>query len=520
MDGVPIGAFGNALIDIADGQANATGGKVTVEGGQYFQNSALKPKLPDFTGIAGNLITAANGSAIASNGTVEVSAGTIHAVELSSAEWQSVGVAGNFVRIDEGSGTAETGTVSITGGDHTINFFGNQLYSPQSADLTANNGSIFVQDAVVGGVHANYAYTQTGKALSTNGRITAQNASINGNTAGNYAFSWGGAASSIDGSISLDGSQVDYANGSLGIIASTAESQIGVATSSNGSIHINNTTVTGSLATNSYLGVTGTYANVIYGTKDFSKATAQGGTVEISESTIGESSSLYVVGTFAKVNSGYGDTFASGGKAILHSGSIFGSLRGAISRTTNGTAEAYDNRAIMYDGSITNGTLYGAYVLIGSGDGEAIAERNSVWISGGNVDGTMVEGSYAKAVAGSSLASGNAVTISGGNVSVDFVIGGRAKSNSAATATGNTVQLSGHTEETVVAATIIGGYAEPESSSSNPVLTTSDNAISIAGYNLDISQSSLYGGRECPKFCVNPVYGRSGRACSPRSFSR
>ena len=498
ISGSVIGAFGNAIIG---NQVNAetSGGLLTVTSGQYFSNITKISSLPDFIGLAGNIINAESGLASAINGVAKISGGSVNQVELSSTEWQASGVSGNYVRIDHGAGEAEYGQAEISGGTHTISFFGNQLYSPDDAELRASNGKVTVTNqAAVGGVHGNYAYGQNGSVETSDGSVSVQNASVQGNVLGNFSFSWNNSATSTKGNIDLDDASIDYGNGAYGIIASAAESQQGVAKTVGGSVVIKNTSVNGSLSTTSYLGITGAYAIVIWGTAGSSTALAESGYIEIENSSIGfgeSSESLYVVGSFAKINGGSGDVSATNGTAIMKNSSLNGSLRGAIARTTNGTAFASDNRAVMIGGEIINATVYGSYVYINNGTGEAQSLRNSVEIHNATVkgdSGSILAGTYAKAQNGKSTTSENTIVIEGGSVDTGYILGSYAQSVTEASAENNTVILDGTLNETIVSSEIYGGYSV--STASDAVLNSRNNVLSISGYNLDITNSSLYGG--------------------------
>lgn len=496
ISGSVIGAFGNAIIG---NQVNAetSGGLLTVTSGQYFSSITKITSLPDFIGLAGNIINAESGFASAINGVAKISGGSVNQVELSSTEWQASGVSGNYVRIDHGAGEAEYGQAEISGGTHTISFFGNQLYSPDDAELRASNGNVTVTNqALVGGVHGNYAYGQNGSVETSDGSVTVQNASVHGNVLGNFSFSWNNSATSTKGNIDLDDASIDYGNGAYGIIASAAESQQGVAKTVGGSVVIKNTSVNGTLP--SYLGITGAYANVIWGTAGSSTALTESGYIEIENSSIGfgeNSESLYVVGSFAKINGGSGDVSATNGTAIMENSSLNGSLRGAIARTTNGTALASDNRAVMIGGEIINATVYGSYVYINNGTGEAQSLRNSVEIHNASVEGdsgSMIAGTYVKAENGKATASENTVVIESGSVNTGYILGAYARSITEASAENNTVILDGTLSKTVVSSQIYGGYTQ--STASDAVLSSRNNLVSISGYNLDITNSSLYGG--------------------------
>lgn len=498
ISGSVIGAFGNAIIG---NQINAetSGGLLTVTSGQYFSNITKITALPDFIGLAGNIINAESGLASAINGVAKISGGSVNQVELSSTEWQASGVSGNYVRIDHGTGEAEYGQAEISGGTHTISFFGNQLYSPDDAELRASNGKVTVTNqATVGGVHGNYAYGQNGSVETSDGSVTVQNASVQGNVLGNFSFSWNNSATSTKGNIDLDDASIDYGNGAYGIIASAAESQQGVAKTVGGSVVIRNTSVNGTLPTNSYLGITGAYASVIWGTAGSSTALAESGYIEIENSSIGfgeSSDSLYVVGSFAKINGGSGDVSAMNGTAIMKNSSLNGSLRGAIARTTNGSALASDNRAVIIGGEIINATVYGSYVYINNGTGEAQSLRNSVEIHNASVQGdsgSIIAGTYVKAENGKATASENTVVIESGSVNTGYIFGAYARSITEASAENNTVILDGTLSKTIVSSQIYGGYAE--STASDAVLSSRNNLVSISGYNLDIANSSLYGG--------------------------
>ena len=498
ISGSVIGAFGNAIIG---NQVNAetSGGLLTVTSGQYFSNITKITALPDFIGLAGNIINAESGLASAINGVAKISGGSVNQVELSSTEWQASGVSGNYVRIDHGTGEAEYGQAEISGGTHTISFFGNQLYSPDDAELRASNGKVTVTNqATVGGVHGNYAYGQNGSVETTDGSVTVENASVHGNVLGNFSFSWNNSANSTRGNIDLVDASIDYGNGAYGIIASVAESQLGVAQTAGGSVVIKNTAVHGTLPTTSYLGITGAYAAVIFGTAESSNAVAESGYIEIENSSIGlgeNAQSLYVVGSFAKINSGSGDVSATNGTAIMKNSSLNGSLRGAIARTTNGNAYASDNRAVMIGGEIMNATVYGSYVYISNGTGEAQSLRNSVEIHNATIkgdSGSIIAGTYAKAENGKTTASENTVVIESGSVNTGYIFGAYARSVTEASAENNTVILDGTLSKTVVSSQIYGGYTE--STASDAVLNSRKNEVSISGYNLDITNSSLYGG--------------------------
>ena len=496
ISGSVIGAFGNAIIG---NQVNAetSGGLLTVSSGQYFSNNTKITSLPDFIGLAGNIINAESGFASAINGVAKISGGSVNQVELSSTGWQASGVSGNYVRIDHGAGEAEYGQAEISGGTHTISFFGNQLYSPDDADLRASNGNVTVTNqATVGGIHGNYAYGQNGSVETSDGSVTVQNASVHGNVLGNFSFSWNNSATSTKGNIDLDDASIEYGNGAYGIIASAAQSQQGVAKTVGGSVVIKNTSVNGTLP--SYLGITGAYANVIWGTAGSSTALTESGYIEIENSSIGfgeNSESLYVVGSFAKINGGSGDVSATNGTAIMENSSLNGSLRGAIARTTNGTALASDNRAVMIGGEIINATVYGSYVYINNGTGEAQSLRNSVEIHNASVEGdsgSMIAGTYVKAENGKATASENTVVIESGSVNTGYIFGAYARSITEASAENNTVILDGTLSKTVVSSQIYGGYTQ--STASDAVLSSRNNLVSISGYNLDITNSSLYGG--------------------------
>lgn len=498
ISGSVIGAFGNAIIG---NQVNAetSGGLLAVTSGQYFSNITKITSLPDFIGLAGNIINAESGFASANNGVAKISGGSVNQVELSLAEWQASGVSGNYIRIDHGAGEAEYGQAEISGGTHTISFFGNQLYSPDDAELRASNGNVTVTNqATVGGVHGNYAYGQNGSVETTDGSVTVENASVHGNVLGNFSFSWNNSANSTRGNIDLVDASIDYGNGAYGIIASVAESQLGVAQTAGGSVVIKNTAVHGTLPTTSYLGITGAYAAVIFGTAESSNAVAESGHIEIGNSSIGlgeNSESLYVVGSFAKINGGSGDVSATNGTAIMKNSSLNGSLRGAIARTTNGTALASDNRAVMIGGEIINATVYGSYVYINDGTGEAQSLRNSVEIHNASVEGdsgSMIAGTYVKAENGKATASENTVVIESGSVNTGYILGAYARSITEASAENNTVILDGTLSKTVVSSQIYGGYTQ--STASDAVLSSRNNLVSISGYNLDITNSSLYGG--------------------------
>lgn len=498
ISGSVIGAFGNAIIG---NQVNAetSGGLLTVTSGQYFSNITKITALPDFIGLAGNIINAESGLASAIDGVAKISGGSVNQVELSSTEWQASGVSGNYVRIDHGTGEAEYGQAEISGGTHTISFLGNQLYSPDDAELRASNGKVTVTNqATVGGVHGNYAYGQNGSVETTDGSVTVENASVHGNVLGNFSFSWNNSANSTRGNIDLVDASIDYGNGAYGIIASVAESQLGVAQTAGGSVVIKNTAVHGTLPTTSYLGITGAYAAVIFGTAESSNAVAESGYIEIENSSIGlgeNAQSLYVVGSFAKINSGSGDVSATNGTAIMKNSSLNGSLRGAIARTTNGNAYASDNRAVMIGGEIMNATVYGSYVYISNGTGEAQSLRNSVEIHNATIkgdSGSIIAGTYAKAENGKTTASENTVVIESGSVNTGYIFGAYARSVTEASAENNTVILDGTLSKTVVSSQIYGGYTE--STASDAVLNSRKNEVSISGYNLDITNSSLYGG--------------------------
>ena len=79
-----------------------------------------------------------------------------------------------------------------------------------------------------------------------------------------------------------------------------------------------------------------------------------------------------------------------------------------------------------------------------------------------------------------------------GSVPTVYIFGAYARSITEASAENNTVILDGTLSKTIVSSQIYSGYAE--STASDAVLSSRNNLVSISGYNLDIANSSLYGG--------------------------
>ena len=493
-----IGVFGNAIVG-SEVNAEALGGSVSVYGGNVFLNNDKVTELPDFVGVAGNLISADGGQIRAKDGKVFLHGGSIEQVELSSTSWQASSAAsGNYVRVDHGTGEATNGEVEISV-DVNGDVFGNQMYSPGDADLVASKGKVLVNNRVsTKGLHANYAYSQNGASATNDGYISVKESTVHGAVLGNFSFSWTDSATSSGANIYISGSVVD-GNDAYGTIASAAESQYAKAYASGGTVIVENSLIDEILPTNSYLGVTGSFANVISGDGSSSYSEAIDGIVELHDVFVGKkegSTKLYVVGSYAKVNSGVGSVKASGGRATMNGGALNGSLRGAIARTTNGTAESSDNHAVLQEGTITNATVYGSYVYVSNGSGEAISKDNSVSLINGTVVGgvsdVIVAGTYTKAEDGKASASGNKVLIQGGTTDIPYVMGAYVRSMTEAEATGNVVELVGTSDKTVITSDVYGGYAE--SSSDDASLITNNNSVFISGYNLDLSGASLYGG--------------------------
>lgn len=175
------------------------------------------------------------------------------------------------------------------------------------------------------------------------------------------------------------------------------------------------------------------------------------------------------------------------------------------------TAEASSNKANISGGSLTSSIHGGRAIVITVCNGTAIADDNTLTISGGTVeDSSAVYGGRAKSsveflVSGSFTytplkadASSNSVVISGGSLTAD-IYGGHASvvakyDNDYATANSNSVSITGGT---VSGSSIYGGYALSVPTVHNPSNVFSHanadyNLVSITDGN--VSVSAVYGG--------------------------
>ncbi len=228
------------------------------------------------------------------------------------------------------------------------------------------------------------------------------------------------------------------------------------------------------------------------GEPTYNDETTTGNTVTIGSGGIVDDKSVY--GGYAEVSSGGNSassrsntvTLENGGKTTTSStgGNVYG---GYAYNSDTGSATASRNTVYVKVGSEVGYNLYGGYTETDSG--AATASDNTVEITG-TAKG-LVYGGYAYSSSGTATASDNIVKISSGRVEGTRVYGGYAQNTAAAaaTASGNTIEISG-TTTLANSARIYGGYVE----TSGGVGTATNNTVTIAG-TLTGTGFQIYGGQ-------------------------
>ncbi|MCL1981014.1 MAG: autotransporter domain-containing protein [Proteobacteria bacterium] len=199
-------------------------------------------------------------------------------------------------------------------------------------------------------------------------------------------------------------------------------------------------------------------------------ATATDNTVDIS----GNSTATGAAGGWAW-SDGAGAAEATGNTVNISDsmvGSISSPVYGGYAWSASGTATATGNTVDISDSTATN--IFGGHTFVESGAGDATATGNSLAISNTKADGAVYSG-YAQSFSGTATAGGNTLTISDKSTVDGNVYGGDAYSNSTGTitATGNIVDIS---DSTLTGIIVSGGHARGDGAA-----TASNNSMAISG---------------------------------------
>ena len=233
--------------------------------------------------------------------------------------------------------------------------------------------------------------------------------------------------------------------------------------------------------------VSGNRATITNGTVDnvyggYADGVGIGSTALVKDNTVtidgGSVRSVYggSVGSGATV--GQGDSTVSGNSVTLNNGTVSGSVYGGehITTTDLASTNTATGNSVFINGGTVNGNVFGGYLF---GMSNATVAGNSVTISDGEVKTGIIGGNVE--FTGTSVTSNSEVTATNNNVTISGgaalgVIGGWAfmddSRSGAATASGNTVDVSDGTVSVVT-----GGDA----SSSFGDATASDNSVTISG---------------------------------------
>ena len=224
-----------------------------------------------------------------------------------------------------------------------------------------------------------------------------------------------------------------------------------------------------------------------------------------------------IYGGAALINDGSGNATAINNTLIIKDGAVYGYAYGAeaMIRGGSGNAIAANNTLTINDGEFDNGYFVGGHAHTDAGS--ATVTGNSMSVTNSNFYDitpnfySSVFGGEAESREGSATATGNSMSISNSNFAGKaYVFGGYAEIvNGVATATGNTVRISGDSNFGGTT-NIYGGYAglhpafedfyfDEESDGyynltlSSSTATASGNTVSISGGNF-ADETNVYGG--------------------------
>ena len=359
-----------------------------------------------------------------------------------------------------------------------------------SVSATGNTVSIIEGSNVAGAVIGGSAESEgSGNATATGNKVFIFESEVSG-AIGGSAESKSGNSVSSDNEVNLEESSA------LILWGGAAGSESGTATASGNSVNISNGNIGivmggnvvsesgDAIASGNRVNISqsevGFFVSGGHAASESGSATASGNSVNISKSSEVE---LLVSGGNAQSESG--SATASGNSVNISQSVAAAVMGGSATSDDDGQTTASGNSVTVgYDADV--GIVFGGEAKSenpsASDNASATASHNTVTISGGAV-GNVVGGIAIINFSGSAVAAKNTVKISGGTV--EDVAGGVAQafSGGSALATGNSVKISGGNIE----GDLYGGDAE-----SDVVATASHNTVTISGGTME---GNVYGGR-------------------------
>ena len=325
-------------------------------------------------------------------------------------------------------------TVEVSNGSNIGDCIEGDHVSAYSGDVIAEGERrVSVSDSTIGGyIRGLYMTTNNGNASAQGGSVSVSNSVVGSHILGDNVVAPKGSASVIGGSVSV--SSGTTVKGLINGLSVNAEKAI----AEGGSVSVSETTVGGDI-TGFSLSATG------------GDAIAQGGNVSVlNNSTVGgiiTGASTAVVGTTSA------DSRASGNTLTIESSKVGSYVYGGLAMNgTGGIAEASGNTLNLKN--VNASSLIMPSFAQNNGSGEAVAEGNTVTLQGGTY-GDSIFVSYASAAVNTARSGRNTVTLQGGTYSGGIYGSYAYAAGNTAIAGGNTITLRGGNHED----SILGSYA-------------------------------------------------------------